>query len=254
MKKVFVILIIAVILTSTECSNKESPGGFFAWMDGYLAMESEEEVSFALTYFYSNRNVPFSPDEVHALQFDGIEDKIEISDYSVTPRENEASLPYDSYAFEITVKPLKTGVFTTDQLTVNIDNTSVTFKIGTWCFEVLDSASVSRELLNVWESPCVGSNPRTLAYHYKPLDEHVKIKEIWLSDELCVSDSNGLPTSGKIEFPEEMEAPIHFLRPKIVLEVDGQEVFSIGISYYSGATNIGENVLEKSFERSKSPI
>ena len=251
MKRLMSTLLFAVMLISASGCGKqpEKTNGFFALMDGYLAMSSEEEFTFAFTYFYKGRTAPFEPDEFITLSFDGLEDKIEISNYSVEPRDNDKS--YNSYAFTLTVRPLETGVFRTDKLVANIDNTYVTFKIGTWVFDVVDSDKVSNALLNTGESPAASNNSRALTYDYKKNNDTAKIKEIWFSEDGFVSDSDHLPLYNKIELPETMAAPINFIRPKIIVEFYGEEIVCFGISCYCGALNVEDDDLERSREYSR---
>lgn len=251
MKKILAILLITCILI-TGCSKAKETNGFFAWMDGYLAMAEGEEFSFALTFFFERGKAPFDADEVTGLSFYNIE-QIEISDYEIALLDTDKALNHEGYSFTLTVKAKEKGIFTTDKLIATIHNSSVTFPIGKWSFDVeeIGSSIDSEGLIDIWSSPSAGSNPETFAYDYKVINNGTKISEIWISEDIVLAEDEGLPLSNIVELPEILDAPLNFIRPKIILSVDGKETTAFGMSYYSGAVGIGDDVLEKSKERNK---
>ena len=251
MKKIIGLLLIICILI-TGCGGIRESNGFFAWMDGYLAMAEGEEFSFALTFFFEQKKAPFKAEEITHLSFYNIE-QIEISDYEILPLDIDNALKHDGYSFTLTINAKEKGLYKTDQLIVEIDDFSFFFPIGNWTFDIeeINPSANSSELINIWDSPAAGSNPETFAYDYKVENDNIKIKEIWLSENIVLSSNEplGLPLSNVIELPKTLDAPINFIRPKVVLSIDGRETITLGMSYYSGAVGIEEDVLERSRER-----
>lgn len=251
MKKVWSILLIIGILT-IGCSSKRELNGFFAWMDGYLAMAVGEEVEVGLTFFYQQNKVPFTADDFLTLSFDDI-DQIEISDYSITPLDEERPQGYRGYVFDLTIKAEEKGVFRTDKLVANINNESVVFPIGDWIFDIEEGISPSDEegIIDIWGSPGAWSNPEVFIYDYKVTDKNTTLKEIWLSEDTILSEAMGLPLVNDVELPRGMSAPIKFIRPKLILTVNGEEVITFGMSSYVGAINNQKDMVEKSKIRNK---
>lgn len=254
MKKLIGILLIICILITGCWRTREISGGFFVWMDGYLAMGEGEEFDFALTFFFEQKKAPFDAEDITHLSFYNL-DQIEISDYEILPLDIDNTLEYDGYSFNLTITATEQGLFKTDQLIAEIGNTSVSFPIGDWTFDIqeINLPDNSSELIDIWESPAAGSNPETIAYDYKVENDSIKIKEIWISDNIVLSsdDGLGLPLSNVTELPKTLDAPINFIRPKVILSIDGRETITFGMSYYSGAMGIEEDVLEKSRERNR---
>lgn len=253
MKKIIGILLIICILI-TGCWGTREISGFFAWMDGYLAMGEGEEFSFALTFFYEQGKTPFDAEDIKNLSFYNL-DQIEISDYEILPLDIDNTLEYDGYSFNLTINAKEQGLFKTDQLIAEIGDSSVVFPIGNWTFDIeeINPSANSRELIDIWDSPAAGSNPETFAYDYKVANDSIKIKEIWISENNVLSSDEelGLPLSNVTKLPKTLDAPINFIRPKVILSIDGTETITFGMSYYSGAVGIGEDVLERSRERNR---
>ncbi|MCL2864689.1 MAG: hypothetical protein FWE25_04005 [Lachnospiraceae bacterium] len=248
MKKIC-ITVLCVCILFTGCAVKREKRGFFAWMDGYLAMAQGEEFGIALTYFFEPGNAPFTTDEIYSLSFGGVK-QVEIVNFSITSLDSDMPLQYAAYSFDLDIKAMEKGVFKTDTLVATMsNNSSITFRIGEWVFDVEEFAlpPEAENKINVWSSPAAGSNPRVFAYAYSIIDD-IKIKEIWLSEHVVLSEENGLPLSNEIELPQIINAPINFIRPKIILDTGGEEMVALGMSYYSGAINIQKDVLEKSKE------
>ena len=248
-KKIWIIAL-SVLIFITGCTSKKDEKGFFAWMDGYLAMAVGEDYSIALTFFFEQNNAPFDTGEITDLSFDNLE-QIEILRYSINPLEADEALRYGGYSFNLDIRADGKGVFKTDKLIATIDNSSVIFTIGEWVFDIEEATLPldAEGVIDIWGSPVVGSNSRTFAYDYTITDNKTKIKEIWISEDIILSETEGLPLSNVIELPQTINAPINFIRPKIVLDIDGEEFITFGMSYYSGAMGVQEDVLEKSKER-----
>lgn len=233
------------------CGGKTEGIGFFAWMDGYLAMHINEELTIAFTLFVDKDNGTLDTSSVQSVAFENLEG-IALQNFSITPMDTIAAQKYAGYALSLDIAAIEPGVFKTENLLVTIDHSSVSYPIGDWTFEVLDDAVPPADVdsyIDTWKSPAAGSNPNTFAYEYGIADDTVILKEVWLGETIVVSDSEGLPLSNVLELPQEMLAPLHYIRPKLVFELDGADYTTTGTGYYSGALDIQEDVLEQSKNR-----
>lgn len=243
----FITMMTLISFLCTGCGNKEQSNGFFAWMDGYLAMATGEEYEVALTYFFETDKPPFTADEVQDVSFDNLE-KIEVADYVITPMHTDKSLQCGGYVFQLTVRSKETGIYKADKVLLTIGGATTPFSVGEWVFDIEDGISQedSDKEIDTWSSPVAGSDSRIFSYDYQLANDDVKIKDIWVSDAIVVSDAEGLPLSNEIPLQQTMKAPVNFIRPKIVLEIADEEMTTFGISYYAGALGDQKDLLEKS--------
>jgi hypothetical protein len=210
-------------------------------MDGYVAEEVQKEGTVALTLYFPKGGKPFATGAISALEFVGIEDKIEVSNFYVDINEQGSTCTkYDSYGIILTYHCLAHGTFETDQIALHFYNgTEAKYKIGNWVFDVGEKGA---DIVDAFGSPAVTSNGSQFDYTYDLADKDAKILKLWVGNAAPETSDAGLPASGTVEL--ESNAPVKYIKAKIEVQKEGQTLIAYAKGCYCGACGFDDNTFE----------
>jgi len=236
-----------IISAISGCSKKqilqEHNNSFFAWMDAYIAIEKSTSNSIAATLFF--KDVPFLKDDVSNISFLDIGENVKINDFKIENMDQSTN-GFSSYAITLDFTASEVGVFKTSGLLLNLkSNKSIKYLIGGWVFDVNPPG---KEIVNSWNALVASTNPGKFPYDYS-LYQNGKITKIYYADNSFVKDDSGLEYKGEVNISNIYSAPLVYIKAKIIVSVDGEEIINYGKGTYCGAMNFAEDAISASKKR-----
>lgn len=252
MKRILLIFLSFLIFFTASCSNKEADPEkvYFAWMDTYYAMGIETEAVIALTCFCTAATQPLNINDIAGIEFDGIQNNIEISNYEVKYCKADSTQKYSHYNVIVNFSANSQGVYESNRIIFNMnDGKTLVYRIGDWVFDV-GAKETETEDIDLWSSPVASSNGDAFAYAYDIYTPKMKIIEIQIGKDQVISNAKGLETEGEILL--QSTSPVKYIKTKIIVEKDGKKQTFYGKGCYCGGVNLNDADIEKYVEYSTS--
>ena len=244
MKKKSAVVLMCLFLTLANCSScyhVQKASGFFAWMDGYVAVAEKTRFTFALTYFYESKDAPIKMENVIGLAFENISNNVKIDSYSIEKNSGNDGDKYSAYGVTVVCSASSIGSFETDHLIIQFaDNSQLSYPIGAWVFDI-GAGEPDTEYVDTWGSPAASQVGNVFPYIYVT-ESDVKISKIWVGKDTVISNEDGLDLSGNIKL--ESSAPISYIKSKIEISRNGEKHIFYAKGCYCGAYGIDESVLD----------
>lgn len=232
-------VIFALLLSLWGCTAQQEADAFIFQSEGYFAAPVSSTLSVALTGLSTDMAQLAVFQNVTSMSFEGT-DTVHIKDFRIESREAVAG--YSACTMTITLAFDKTGVTEATALRLQFqDGGERSYPIGTWTFDVQDAPD-HPELLDVWSSPAATTNGDVFPYHYELLDETASIQSIQYGpDQIADPGSGGITVhdsiaEGNLELSG--DAPVRLIRPRIMVEQNGEAYSVYGVCCYCGAMNV----------------
>lgn len=241
-------LLFVLFFMLSGCQSSSIRSDFFIQSDGYLAVPADSIYTVSLTYYCPKNIAPLDKANITSLQ---LHDGIQINHFDVSEiNTNSASFLGLSFTIEL-IFP-ETGVFETDHILLSFhDGTATQYTIGHWSFDVGDQQSP--DFMKFYASPVISSNPQAFIYDYQAVNEDLVIDEFWYGNGQYLSSAKEeIPLSGTIRL-QNVKAPIVFIRPKAIAQINGVTSTQYLDGCYCGALDIDDADLQYSHDVSISP-
>ena len=233
---ILIIVMIGILFLGYQGKNKD----FFLWCDGYVAAPAEEEVDIAFTFLSKERNLDRS---VQGIEFPE-NDIVSVSDFTVTKMDSKYK-NFKFYSIVVNTDFEKTGECTIDQMRIHFsDGELADYPVGTWKFDIGPSG---REDISTWESPAVSSSSNEFRFDYDTNDPSLSACTIYtgIHQPQEVNANAGRFFSGKIDISDS-EAPVKYIRSKLVYTINGEDCISYGKGCYCGALEFTKDGIQLS--------
>lgn len=242
------LIVVSIMLVSfagcTEKQNESKRKEFFAWMDAYLAVDTDSDNAVAVTMYF--KKAPYKPEDIADIAFQDLQDQIDIYGFQAGPMKL-AGTDYNGYAITLSYNARSKGIFRTKGIRVTLkSNETIDYPVGDWTFDVGDPHAGK---VNTASSPFASSKGERFEYQYARLDTNGIVTRIYYGDQQYIEDENGLALSGSIDLSGHYSSPVVYIKSKIVLSENGRPFLNYGQGSYCGAMNHSKDILERSKAR-----
>ena len=223
-----------------------SQKSFFIWTDGYVAGAADETLYISFTFLTPDRNLEQTLESVSFSD----DSYVSIENMQVS-RMDKVYKWYQRYGIILDMKLKKPGQMKMDSLILHYtDGTKEKYALGDWVYDIGD---VDDGGIDTWES--VGASSSSTEFDYEYTCEKGDISDCRIYTGIDrVTDAewkNSTKLSGTIDISES-EAPIKYIRTKIVYTEDNQEKVTYDkSSNYCGAMGLTNEDIELSRERNQ---
>ena len=225
---VFILLLVCIFLVAI-LFNSSDPG-FFAQSDAYIAAESGEEIDIYLTYF---ENGGPTSEQLLGCSFPGAESIVKVT--SIDIDETDSVPEGASCSVKISLSFIGSGECDVQYLVFEYPDTSRTYKIGEWHFDV----DGLRETIEMDSNSSVYANAvdDMFPFRYFFEDELNPLDKVYIQYNETVEPIYLIPeaqeVSGKIHLPES-EYPLRLIRPRVVVQFGGHEAVAYPVGLFQG--------------------
>ena len=212
------------------------------WCDGYVAAAQEEEIDVAFTFLSETKQLD------KRLQNITIPENqiVELSDFKISKMDSR----YKNYAFysiETKMQFHSQGQYSLDHITFEFkDGKYLDYQIGNWNFDIgnKDSSGIS-----TWEAAGASASADVFPFHYKSKKSGLSSCTIstGIQKPLPVKCGSDQFFSGNIDI-QTSEAPLKYIRSKLIYTLDGKECVGYGKGCYCGALDFSEDDIELSYQ------
>lgn len=250
-KKKRLLCIICALMLLSSCTpleaNEDRPekSEFFVWMDSYIAAPAGSEWTIAVTYY-------FRPDQPH-LDINGIQrisfadiDQIEVVSFETGDVSMGEDAEYEGRSITLKLSFGDTGIYRTEEMVLHLsDGSTVQYPIGAWVFDV-DREPDAVSVVDQNGSPAASSQSNVFPFQYTVLDEDAQIEKIQYGENDEFTSFSGKDEICKIALTS--EAPVVYIRPKIVVKTGEETSIEYGNGCYCGALDFDESDVQRSID------
>ena len=238
MKKLKIATLITILIfLFTDCSKEQGSNyGFFAWMDAYIAVESNTNNAIAITLFFDDP--PFKKEDVTSVNFENIQEYVTISNFGI---DDSAPKNGDYYTYIITLEyiPEVTGIYDTSGIIIELsNNTRINYPVGSWVFDINGQAA---GIVDSWNSPVASKNAVEFPFNYSV--NNGNINKIHYGKDIFISNVDGIIEKGTIDIKDSYTSPVVYIKTKIEVYVNGIQKIDYGKGCYCGAFGFSEDGL-----------
>lgn len=245
-KKIIKIVIVAcfgIILGFSGFAHSQK--SFFIWTDGYVAGTVDEEVSIAFTFLTPDRNLERTLESVSFSD----DSYVSVENVQVSKMDTRYKV-YQFYGITVDVKLNKPGETKIDAVVFHYNNGSEKkYVLGDWVYDIgnIDDGSI-----NTWESVAASSSSAEFAYDYACDKNDILSCQIYtgINHATQAERKENEKFSGTVDISES-DAPLKYIRSKIVYTEDAQEKVTYGKGCYCGAMGLTKEGIELSRERNQ---
>ena len=240
-KKIIRIIIVACFGTILWFSGyAHAQKSFFIWDEGYVAGAVDEKISIAFTFLTPNQNLEGTLESVSFPD----DSYIVVEDVQVSKMETRYQW-YRFYGIILNIRLKEPGEMKTDSVILHYTNgTEEKYVLGDWVYDI---GTADDEEINTWESVAASSSSTEFAYDYICEKDGIDSCQIYtgIADPADAERKNNETFSGTIDISKS-EAPLKYVRSKIVYEKDGQEKVTYGKGCYCGGMGLTKEGIELS--------
>jgi len=238
------VILILILLIFIKIHDTKKEYGFFAWMDAYIATETNAENTIAITLFYNKK--PFETKDIVSINFSDIPDKIGITGFTVDDIKGTHH-GYSSSTIILDFTAINPGVYTTSGVDIMLNNNKVIhYPVGSWTFDVnIPKEEVVVDSLSAQQ--VVSNGFTAFSYDYSVKNEDAVITKIYYGNNLYVSNEDKVLKKGVIDIQNEFQAPLIYIKSKIEVSLNNKKIINSGNGYYCGLlAATGDEVIKKS--------
>lgn len=242
-----VISLITCVIFLGGCSinrQQKEPDHFLLWYDGYVAGGYNDTIDFSYTLLSKSNDLETAISDVK------FSDKqfVSIEKFSVE-RVKSTYKGYKFYGINLKMKLNQKGQYSPDALIVTINGKEQRLPLGTWTFDIGEKGS---EKIDTWESIAASSSSDTFSYEYTLKDASISKCNIYTNIDTSsqVSLKKKGKFSGKINISDS-DAPLKYIKTKILYTVNGKPYSSYGQGCYCGALGLTDKNIQSSCDYTK---